>query len=54
MTHFLENIIAETSRALRRKMKPFLEICEILNWCIFSFKSFVLLKKNCSITYGMA
>ena len=46
MTHFLENIITERNSALRRKMKPFLEICEILNWYIFSFKSFVLLKKK--------
>ena len=35
-------------------MKPFLENCEILNWHIFSFKSFVLLKKkNCYVTNGM-
>ena len=27
-------------------MKPFLENCEILNWHIFSFKNFVLLKKK--------
>ena len=53
MTHFLENIITERNSALRRKMKPFLEVCEILNWYIFSFKSFVLLKKNCYVTYGM-
>ena len=46
MTHFLENIITERNSALRRKMKPFLEVCEILNWYIFSFKSFVLLKKK--------
>ena len=46
MTYFLENIITERNSALRRKMKPFLEVCEILNRYIFSFKSFVLLKKK--------
>ena len=55
MTHFKKNIITERNSALRRKMKPFLEVCEILNWYILSFKSFLLLKKkNCYVMYGMA